>query len=141
ATLKLVLQTAHRNRLASSVAIDTYTAPSKHVMASHISAELEGHKGLLDSLRTQGAEGKDAETEPDIDKSDLEVAVSFIRLESCYDTQKVKVIAGTPSWEGRALIQRALKAEAVATHHKGVAPAGWLEDEAGHWLETISDNL
>ncbi|CAK0818292.1 unnamed protein product, partial [Prorocentrum cordatum] len=99
--------------------------------------------GIKNEIRTylHKCPPEDAEAEPDIDKSDLEVAVSFIRLESCYDTQKMKVIVGAPSWEGRALIQRALKAEAVATHHKGVAPAGWLEDEVGHWLETISDNL
>ena len=71
--------------------------------------------------------------------ADLETAVSFVRLESCYDTQKMKVIIGAPGWEGRPLIQKALRAEAIATHHKGVAPAGWLEDEVGHWLETISE--
>eukprot|EP00959_Pyramimonas_sp_CCMP1952_P437325 9156413-Pyramimonas_sp.AAC.1 len=28
-------------------------------------------------------------------------------------------------------------AEGQAVHHRGAAPAGWLEEEVGHWLETL----
>ncbi|CAK0821558.1 unnamed protein product [Prorocentrum cordatum] len=77
---------------------------------------------------------EEAEAEPDIDKADLESAVSFIRLGSCYDSLKMKVIVGAPNWTGRLLIQKALRADDVAIRHRGVAPAGWLEDERGEHL-------
>ncbi|CAK0823334.1 unnamed protein product [Prorocentrum cordatum] len=76
---------------------------------------------------------------PDVETADLEAAVGFIRSGSCYASQKMKVIVGAPRWEGRLLIHKALRAEDVATRRKGVAPAGWLEDEVGHRLETISE--
>ncbi|CAK0879039.1 unnamed protein product [Prorocentrum cordatum] len=47
ATLKLVLLTAHKNRLACTVSIHTYTMPTNHEMVINITEELEGYNGLL----------------------------------------------------------------------------------------------
>ncbi|CAK0871625.1 unnamed protein product [Prorocentrum cordatum] len=79
----------------------------------------------------------DPDVEVEISKDDLQTAISFIRLESCFDTDKMKLIIGAPTWEGRLIIQKALASEGSAQHHRGVAPAGWLEEEVAHWLETL----
>ncbi|CAK0901950.1 unnamed protein product, partial [Prorocentrum cordatum] len=172
-TLKLVLQTAHRTRLNSSLATDTYTCPKTHKVIDAVSNELEGYKQHLDQLRQGSAEDKkrmkeigppapsmglaalegalqcdiggalrteieeyllktnppDGSMEPDICKEDLAEEISFIRLENCFDTEKMKLIIGAPEWGGRKLLMKAFRSEGVVTHHHGVAPAGWLEDE------------
>jgi hypothetical protein len=83
------------------------------------------------------AEPEDIEAEAEISKEDLLDVISFVRLEKCYDDTKTKLVIGAPTWEGRVLVSRALEAEGQAVHHRGVAPAGWLEEEVGHWLETL----
>ena len=83
------------------------------------------------------AQPSDELAEPSVTKDDLQQQISFIRLEKCFDVDKTKLIVGAPEWPGRKLIMKALEAEGMAQHHRGVAPAGWLEDEVSHWLETL----
>ncbi|CAK0886577.1 unnamed protein product, partial [Prorocentrum cordatum] len=83
------------------------------------------------------AEPEDIEAEAEICKEDPLVVVPFVRLEKRYDDTKTKLAIGAPTWEGRVLISRTLEAEGQAVHHRGAAPAGWLEEEVGHWLETL----
>ena len=180
-TLKLVLQTARRTRLNSSLATDTYTCPKAHKVIDAASNELEGYKNHLGHLRQGTAEDKkklkeigspapsmglaalegvlscdiggalrteiedylkqtnppDANMDPEISRDELAEEISFIRLENCFYTEKMKLIIGAPVWGGRKLLMKAFRSEGAVTHHHGVAPAGWLEDEVGHWLETL----
>ncbi|CAK0790152.1 unnamed protein product, partial [Prorocentrum cordatum] len=178
-TLKLVLQTAHRTRLNSSLATDTETCPKTHKVIDAVSSELEGHKNHLDHLRHGSAEDKkrlkeigspapglglaalegalscdiggalrseiedylkkadppDENMDPEITRDDLAEEISFIRLENCFDTEKMKLTIGAPEWGGRKLLMRASRSKGTVTHHHGVAPAGWLEDESLRRLE------
>eukprot|EP00959_Pyramimonas_sp_CCMP1952_P189084 3954965-Pyramimonas_sp.AAC.1 len=63
--------------------------------------------------------------------------MSYIRPGSCFDTDKMKLVIGALTWEGRSIIQRAFASEGAAQHRRQVAPAGWLEEEVAHWLETF----
>ncbi|CAK0870808.1 unnamed protein product [Prorocentrum cordatum] len=76
--------------------------------------------------------------EPPITRTHLELDAAAIRIERCFDEEKVKLQVAAPVWPMRGTVTNAFISEGVALRHTGVAPPGLLEDEMASWLEVLT---
>ena len=88
----------------------------------------------LDAVEPEGeqmVEGK-------IERADIEDAIAFVRLESCYDVEMTKLHIAGVHWPLRPAVKAAMRSLGTTiTCHTGPAPIGWMEEEAASWLHAL----
>ena len=78
-----------------------------------------------------------AMVEPTITRAKIEEQVHLIKLERCKDESRVKLLISAPHWDLLPVVREAMAAADDNTLHRGVGPAGWMEDELSTWLEAL----
>lgn len=61
----------------------------------------------------------------------------MIKLETCADEKRMKLLMVAPGWEFRDAITKAFQSEGTPQHHLGTAPPGWLEEELSLWVAEL----
>ncbi|CAK0855833.1 unnamed protein product, partial [Prorocentrum cordatum] len=70
---------------------------------------------------------------------DLVQMCHVCRLEKCYDEGKIKIVLATPVAEVRKLLRQCME-QIGATTTVGQAPAGYLEEELGAYVDMIGSS-
>ncbi len=71
-----------------------------------------------------------------LNKADLEAEYDYIRIEKTAVPDTLKLIMAMNKSPSRALILRAFESLGAQVK-RGVAPAGWMEEELATWLEAV----